>query len=108
MGATIIGTAQFEVLADGLYPPEPPRRVEAGGNGEARRFLLIFQPDFGVVPFGCRVGSVVVRHCRAGNQAGNGKRSELPYHLACRPRVKVRGRPGAKVSKPELTPVLSA
>ena len=108
MGATIIGAAQFEVLADGLYPPEPSRRVEAGGNGEARCFLLVFQPNLGVVTLWSLVGSVVVRHCRAGNQAGNGKQGELPYHLACRPRVKVRGRPGAKVSKPELTPVLSA
>ena len=72
--------------------------------------LLFFQPDLGVIGLGGggAGGVMVVGADRTGEQQAGDQRQQAAYHLACRPALKLRGRPGAKVSKPELTPVLSA
>ena len=96
------------MLADGTGEPEPAGAVEACGDGQAGCFFKLFLPHLGVIRFGRIMPGVVMRENTACEQASGEQCGEAFYHLAWIPTVRVRGRPGAKVSNPEVTLVLSA
>ena len=96
------------MLADGTSQPKAAGAVEACSDGQAGCFFKLFLPHLGVVRLGRVVPGVIMRENTAGQQASGEQCGETFYHLAWIPTVRVRGRPGAKVSNPEVTLVLSA